>query len=185
MCGPIKKQTLFSSPEPRAQVSLLIKICSLCVVVVVVIFSHFHLLQSLWANFNQTWHKASLGEGDSSLYKWSLPPFRRGDNYEIAKIQWQIFKIFFFGTTSGPFSSGLGTLHPRVKGIQVCTNERLCLFPKRDNYEIRNIHWRNFKIFFSRTMGQYQSNMAHKSSLGEGYIRLFKWRVPLFIKGRR
>ena len=27
------------------------------------------LLQNHWANFNQTWHKASLGEGDSSLFK--------------------------------------------------------------------------------------------------------------------
>ena len=27
------------------------------------------LLQNHWANFNQTWPKASLGEGDSSLFK--------------------------------------------------------------------------------------------------------------------
>ena len=26
------------------------------------------LLQKQWVNFNQTWHKASLGEGDSSLF---------------------------------------------------------------------------------------------------------------------
>ena len=33
-------------------------------------FSHFHLLlQNHWVNFNQTWHKASLGEGNSSLFK--------------------------------------------------------------------------------------------------------------------
>ena len=33
-------------------------------------FSYFRLLlQNHWANFNQTWHKASLGEGDSSLFK--------------------------------------------------------------------------------------------------------------------
>ena len=30
-------------------------------------FSHFHLLQNHCANFNQTWHKASFGEGDSNL----------------------------------------------------------------------------------------------------------------------
>ena len=42
-------------------------------------FSYFHLLlQNHWANFNQTWHKASLGEGDSSLFKWSAPPFSKG-----------------------------------------------------------------------------------------------------------
>ena len=32
--------------------------------------SHFHLLlQYHWANFNQTWHKAPLGEGDSRYLK--------------------------------------------------------------------------------------------------------------------
>ena len=31
-------------------------------------FSHFRLKHH-WANFKQTWHKASLGEGDSSLLK--------------------------------------------------------------------------------------------------------------------
>ena len=33
-------------------------------------FSHFQLLlKNHWASFNQTWHKASLGGGDSSLFK--------------------------------------------------------------------------------------------------------------------
>ena len=36
------------------------------------------LLQNHWANFIQTWHKASLGEGDSSLFKWRPPPFSKG-----------------------------------------------------------------------------------------------------------
>ena len=42
-------------------------------------FSHnHHLLQNHWANFNQTWHKASSGEGDSSLFKYRAPPFSKG-----------------------------------------------------------------------------------------------------------
>ena len=54
----------------RLKWAFLIKICPLSVVVVVVNFSHFHLLlKNHWANFNQTWHKVSLGEGDSSLLK--------------------------------------------------------------------------------------------------------------------
>ena len=36
------------------------------------------LLQNYWANFNQTWHKVSLGEGDSSLFKWRAPSFSKG-----------------------------------------------------------------------------------------------------------
>ena len=38
------------------------------VVIVVKNFKHVHLLQNHEANFNQTWHKASLGEGDSNIY---------------------------------------------------------------------------------------------------------------------
>ena len=33
------------------------------------IFRFNLLLQNHWANFNQTWHKSSLDEGDSSLFK--------------------------------------------------------------------------------------------------------------------
>ena len=85
----------------RLKWAFLIKICPLSVVVVVVIFSHFHLLQNRWANLNQTWQIASLGEGDSSLFKWRANSFPRGDYYEIAKIHWQIWKIIISRTT-GP-----------------------------------------------------------------------------------
>ena len=71
---------IFSSPELKAQVSFSDHLSSgVCLsvrpsvrlsVCLSVNFSHFHLLlQNYWANFNQTWHKASLGEGDSSLFK--------------------------------------------------------------------------------------------------------------------
>ena len=39
-------------------------------------------LQNHWANFNQTWHKASLGEAVSKGPR----PFPTEDNYEIVKI---------------------------------------------------------------------------------------------------
>ena len=66
---------VFSSPELKAQVSFSDHLSSVCLSVCLSVrpsvnFSHFHLLlQNHWANFNQTWHKASLGEGDSSLFK--------------------------------------------------------------------------------------------------------------------
>ena len=80
---------VFSSPELKAQVSfsdhLSSVVCpSVCPdihpsVRLCVNFSHFHLLlQNHLANFNQTWHKASLGKGDSSLFKWRTPPFSKG-----------------------------------------------------------------------------------------------------------
>ena len=40
-----------------------------------------------WANFNQTWHKASMGDGHSILFKYRALPFPRGYNYEIAKVK--------------------------------------------------------------------------------------------------
>ena len=74
--------TFLAHLSRRLKWAFLIKICPLSVVVVVVVvvnFSHFHLLlQNHWANFNQTCHKASLGEGDSSLFKWRAPPFSKG-----------------------------------------------------------------------------------------------------------
>jgi hypothetical protein len=40
---------------------------------------HFRLLlQNHWANFNQTWHKSSLGGGDYKLLKWRGLPFSKG-----------------------------------------------------------------------------------------------------------
>ena len=38
-----------------------------------------HLIfQNHSANFNQTWHKASFGEGDSSLFEWRATSFSKG-----------------------------------------------------------------------------------------------------------
>ena len=48
-------------------------------------------------------------------------------------------------------STKLGTKHPWVKGILLCFKKWPHPFPRGDNYEIANIHWRNLKIFFSRT----------------------------------
>ena len=63
---------IFSSTELKAQVSFSDRLSSVVCPSfrLSVNFSHFHLLlQNHLANFNQTWHKVFLGEGDSSLYK--------------------------------------------------------------------------------------------------------------------
>ena len=36
------------------------------------------LLQNHWAYFNQFWHKVSLGEWNSCLFKWRATPFSKG-----------------------------------------------------------------------------------------------------------
>ena len=64
----LKLRTLFSSPEPKAQVSYCRPFSS--VGASSVNFLHFHLLlENAWLDFNQTWQESSLGVGDSnSMY---------------------------------------------------------------------------------------------------------------------
>ena len=62
----------------RLKWAFLITMCSSSVIVVVN-FSHFRILhQNHWPSFNQTWHNASLGRGNSSLFKWRTPPISKG-----------------------------------------------------------------------------------------------------------
>ena len=82
---------ILSLPEQRA---FLIKNC-----VVIVNFSHFCLLQNHWIKFNQTQHKALLGKGDLSLFKWMGTPFPSGDDNQIVIIHWWNWKIFLSRTT--------------------------------------------------------------------------------------
>ena len=64
------------------------------------------------------------------------------------------FHIFdFFSRTAGPNSTKLGTHHPWVKGLQVCSNEGPGLLQRGDNHENAKIGWCHLKIFFSRTTG--------------------------------
>ena len=64
------------------------------------------------------------------------------------------FHIFdFFSRTAGPNSTKLGTHHPWVKGLQVCSNEGPGLLQRGDNHENAKLGWCHLKIFFSRTTG--------------------------------
>ena len=76
---------------------------------------HFWLLlQNCWTNFNQTWHKSSLGEGIQVCSNEKDFPSPRGDNCGRIKIHWKFFKIFF-SRTSGLNSNKLGTNYPWMK----------------------------------------------------------------------
>ena len=89
--------------------------------------------------------------------------FLRGNNNKIAKIHWWSGnKNIFFSITTKPISTKLSTKHPWMKGIQVCSNEGPCPFPKGDNYEIVKIHWWNVKVFFSRTTGPISTKLCTK-----------------------
>ena len=75
------------------------------------------------------------------------------------------FHIFdFFSRTTGPNSTKLGTHHPWVKGLQVCSNEGPGFLQRGDNHENAKVGWCHLKIFFSRTTGP-------------GKLR-FIWKLP-------
>ena len=170
-------------------------------------FSHFLLLlQNHWANFNRTWQKESLSEGDSSLIKWRA---------------------------TRPISTKFGTKHSWVRGIVAYSKEGPRPFIRGDSYEIPKIHWWNYS---PESQGRLQPNLAqsilgwrglkcvqikgptlpngeiitkkrkhideikkkfplqnhiansiqtwHKAFLGKGNLSLFKWKALSFSKGR-
>ena len=68
-------------------------------------------------------------------------------------------KLFTLSSSSSEsISTKLGTKHPWVKGIQVCLNKGSIHFPRGENNKIREIHRRNFNMFFSRTIGPTSCN---------------------------
>jgi hypothetical protein len=77
---------------------------------------HFRLLlQNLWANFKQTWHKSSFG-ARIQVYSNKGKRFpSRGDNSNRGKYTEFFFKIFF-SRTSRLNSIKLNTNYPWVKG---------------------------------------------------------------------
>ena len=85
---------VFTTPELKAQVSFLITYClsSICLSVN---FSYFHFtLQNHLAKFNRTWHKASLGEGNSSLFNWRCNyPFQEKIIAKLQKYK-EVMRIF-------------------------------------------------------------------------------------------
>ena len=100
------------------------------------------------ANFKQTWHKASLGQGNSGfkfiqikdpiLFQWEI----------IAKIHWRNLNIFFLK-------------HPWVVGIQVCSKGPALfqgrLFQNKEKYTDKIL-----KIYFFRTTGLISIKLCTK-----------------------
>jgi hypothetical protein len=126
---------LLSSPELKAQVSFSDRLLSVDLSVCKLL--HFRLLQNHWANFNQTWHKLSLGGGFLNFSNEGDCP-----------------SDFFFKSSPAPagqFQSNfvqiiikLGTNHPLVKGILNFSNKGPGPLKSGDNYK------NALKIFFSR-----------------------------------
>jgi hypothetical protein len=60
-------------------------------------------------------------------------PLQRGDNLKNIKMGWSHLKIF--SRTTALILTRLGTNHPWVKGIQVCSKEGNSPFPRGHNSE--------------------------------------------------
>ena len=76
-----------------------------------------------------------------------------------------VVKLFTFSSPSPKplrHSQQLGTKHPWLEGIQLCSNEGPNLFSRGDNYEIPKIHLQNLKIFFSRTTWTVSTKLGMK-----------------------
>ena len=127
---------LFSSPELKAQVSfsdhLSFVVCLSVRPSVCKIFLFGLLLKNQWPILTNLGTKHPWVKGIQVYTNEGLFPFPRGDNCKIVKLHWQHFKIFF-SRTDGPISTKLGTYHPWVKGIQVCSNEEPIKSPKINN----------------------------------------------------
>ena len=116
---------------------------------------HIYVIITLHDNIGceLTW-----AESSSELF-WS-PVLRR------QSVRLSVCKLFTFSSsspkTTGPISTKLCTKYPWVKGIQVCSNEGPCPFPRGDNYEIVKIHWQCLEISYSRTTGPISIKLGTK-----------------------
>ena len=114
-------------------------------------------------------------------------PFQRGDNWEIIKINRQLFKIFFSRTTR-PISTKLGTKYPLVKGIPVCSNEESRPSQRGDNWEIVKLienflnlllqnHWANFNQTWQSILGSNEGSSPSQSGDNCKILKIHYWKL--------
>ena len=92
------------------------------------------------------------------LFSYVIIKFLACTGLLCATIHWQIRRKYIDKIKKS--STKLATMHPWVKGIQVCTNEGPRPFPRRINTKLQKIYGRFLKIFFSITTGQVSTNLS-------------------------
>ena len=133
----VKLNTNFSSPEPKAQasfsdqnLSVVRRCCCRCRKLFTFSYSSPGPLGQLQPNLSQ----CILGWRRFKFVQMKGPALFQGEIItQIVKIHWWNLKIFFSRTTVLILTK-LGTKHPWVKGIQVCSNEGPRPFPRGDTY---------------------------------------------------
>ena len=112
-------------------------------------------------NFGTT--HPSLMEITICSNKGPRPTPRRDNGKIIAKIYWRHLTIFYSRTTES-ISTKLGTIHPLVKGIQVCSNGGKSLFSRGDNYDFKPTCFYNHSFardYLLLGNGSHVSDVAH------------------------
>ena len=112
-------------------------------------FKHL-LLQDHLARFNQTWHKASLSDGNSVLFKWRATPFTKERWLQNAKIHWRLLKIIFsIQNNRDNFNQTWHKASFGGRGFKFVQMKGHALFTKEDNYEIAKesiFGWRGLNV---------------------------------------
>jgi glucuronate isomerase len=129
------------------------------------------LPQNNWANFNQTWHKSSLEEGDSSLFKrLGLSFSKGGDNSKRVKNTLKILKNLLLQNQQAKFNQTLYKLSLSERNSS--SNKGPGPFQGGDNHKNVKMGWCHLKIFFSRTTGLILPDLA-QIILGERGFNFF------------
>ena len=139
--------------------------------------------EPLGANFNKLGTKHPWVKGIQAYSNEGQRSLPKGNNYEIAKLNWRNFKIFFSKTT-GPISTKLGTKLSWIVGIQDYKNEGPSHLWKGDKTK----SWKNIDGNLKNLLLQ-----NHKANFNQTYLKifvggwdssLFKWRAMRFYKER-
>ena len=94
-------------------------------------------------------------KGIQVCWKEGPRPIPRGDNYKLGKICWQNLKIF--SRTIVPNLIKLGTKHPWVKGIKVCSGK------EPSNSQEHNVFFLLIKVIISWfELFSQVSDVAHR-----------------------
>ena len=124
------------------------------------------LLQNHWAHFNQTWHKVSLVEENSNLFKWRATPFFKGEiitncentltkfkNYLLLQNHWVIFNQTWHKALDSIFLYEGPT--PSQRG---------------DNYKIVQMHWQMLKSSSPELLDRFYPNLTQSLLGWRGFI---------------
>ena len=116
------------------------------------------------SNFNQTWHKVFLGEGDSSFVKWRMPVFKETSKWDSENTLTK-FKNLLLQNHPATFNQSFWKL-PSVKDPQGFTNKDHSMLKMR--YQLIQ----NFS---------YSSTLCYNHSIAQMCL-IINWLLELALK---